>query len=276
MSQEEIHKIVCTSLRNGDSLYGIDAKALQSVNPDIVFTQSLCDVCAVSYPVVLETCAKIVGGPLSKEGIGPKVISMEPTNLADVLTTIRVAANALDRPEFAETVISQIENDLDTIRNAVDTLPKPKVAFMEWHSPIFTGGHWIPDMVEIAGGEYEMCNSGDRSVAMTSEEFSKLNPEVIIVGPCGFSLEPTIRDTLKMYKKDWWRALKAVKDERVYCVDGNSYYARPGVRLLQGTGIMAACIHGESVASILGDELVPRAGYLRLTVDMYEHIAIGE
>jgi iron complex transport system substrate-binding protein len=287
MTQEEIHNAVCGSIKNGHSLYGIDKDALQSVRADMVFTQQLCDVCAVSYPIVLETCAQIVAGPpaLDSEGgealaacslqdktLYPKVISMEPTNLNDVLKTILVAGKALGpkTEKRALDKIEELEEGFDMIRAAVKGRSKPNVAFMEWHDPVFSGGHWIPDMMEAAGAQYEMCKSGGRSVPFTDDEFIKLDPDIILVGPCGFDLQRTLADTMLMYKnKSWWKDMRAVKAGNVYALDGNSYYARPGPRLLQGCGIMAACIHGKDVAKELGEDLAPSSGYCRVSMDMY-------
>ena len=297
MTQEEIHKAVCGSLVNGHSLYGINATILKEVRPDFVFTQSLCDVCAVSYPVVLATCARIMGGPplvevvdgekknnqqletdsstggsinSSSNKLCPKIISMEPESLKDVLKTFHVAGKALGKEKEAEEVVTKMELGFEKIHQVTkDIIHKPKVAFLEWHYPIFTGGHWIPDMLEIANGEYEMCQSGDRSAPMKDEDFIKLDPDVILIGPCGFSLDRSIKDTITMYQeKAWFREMRAVKNNRLYALDGNSYYARPGPRLLQGCGIMAVCMHGEQVAKDLGEELAPSSGYICVTPDM--------
>lgn len=152
MSQAEIHEAVCGSLKNGQSLYGMKKEVLQSVRPDFIFTQSLCDVCAVSYPVVLDTCAKLLGGGVIKNDDGscpipkttesadggtlnPKVISLEPENLEDCLKTFHVAAKAIGSPELiakADEVTSRMENAFNRIRDVVRGRPKPKVAFIEW------------------------------------------------------------------------------------------------------------------------------------------------
>ena len=279
MTQEEIHRAVIGSLKNGHSLYGINEAVLRSVAPQIIFTQQLCDVCAVSYPVVLDTCARVVGGPpppgwvsLNDQELYPKVISMEPANLNDVLKTFHVAANALGprAQTRAIEVVSKLELGFEAIRNAVRGRSRPEVAFMEWHNPIFSGGHWIPDMLDIVGASYKMCKSGDRSSPITDEDFIQLDPDFILIGPCGFSLDRAIKDTFKMFhEKPWWREMRAVQEGRVFALDGNSYYARPGPRLLQGCGIMAGCIHGEEVSRILGEELCPTSGFCRITIDMY-------
>ena len=274
MTQTEIHKAVCGSLLNGHSLYGMNADALRSVRPDIVFTQSLCDVCAVSYPVVLDTCARVMAGPPAGQEteLCPKVISMEPTDLKEVLKTFHVAGKALGTEEQASSVVTKLQQGFEKIRRATENIEmRPKVAFMEWHDPIFSGGHWIPDMVELAGGKYEMCASGSRSSPIENEEFVEMDPDVVLIGPCGFSLERALRDTIALHKQNnWFRNMRAVKEGRVFALDGNSYFARPGPRLLQGCGVMAACIHGEEVAKALGEELAPSLGYCRVTADMYD------
>lgn len=280
MTQEEIHKIVTGSLVQGHSLYGLNKDVLVAIQPDIIFTQSLCDVCAVSYPVVLETCAKVLGG--SEDG-GPTIISLEPNNLPDVITTFKVAGKALGLEEKAEQVVNNLKDKFETIRETVQlhlsntTEPKPVVAFLEWHDPFFTGGHWIADMMEIAGCDYRMCQSGDRSAATSDDDFIAMDPDYILIGPCGFSLDRALGDTLTIVKKrPWWKTLRAVKNGNVYALDGNSYYARPGPRLLQGCGLIARCVHGEAVGKALGEELAPSTGLRKVTLDMYPVIVTDE
>ena len=158
MTQEQIHEAVVGSLVNGNSLYGLDAEVLQAVRPDIVFTQSLCDICAVSYPVVLDRCSKIVAGPkigeaLSGASANPRVVNLEPKCLADVIGTLRTAGTAVG-PEHearAAEVAAALEAGFDRVRAAVSGRQRPRAVFMEWHEPIFNGGHWSPDMMGIAG-----------------------------------------------------------------------------------------------------------------------------
>lgn len=269
MSQAQIHESVCGSLVHGHSLYGIDKEVLQEVQPDIVFTQSLCDVCAVSYPIVLETCAKVLADD------SPKIISLEPNNLKDVFNTILVAGRALGLKQRAEILVADLKEKFDFISNVVKqhsthTIKPPTVAFLEWHEPLFTGGHWIADLMKISGCNYEMCQSGDRSTPIKDEDFVKMDPDYILVGPCGFDLERATQDTLKMYStKDWWKSMRAIQNGNVYALDGNSYFARPGPRLLQGCALIARCVHGEEVGKALTEELAPSTGMKRITLDMY-------
>ena len=269
MTQAQIHESVCGSLVNGHSLYGINKQVLQEIQPDLIFTQSLCDVCAVSYPVVLETCAKVLAED------APKIISLEPNNLEDVLKTFLVAGRELGLEARATKVVDELRRKFEIIRDVVkqhsDPNKKPTVVFLEWHDPLFTGGHWIADMMEIAGCDYSMCKSGDRSAPIEDKDFIEMDPDVILVGPCGFSRERALNDTLKMYHtRPWWKDMRAVKNGNVYALDGNSYYARPGPRLLQGCGLIARCVHGEAVGEALGEDLAPSPGMQRITVDMYD------
>jgi len=185
-----------------------------------------------------------------------------------------VAAKAIGSPEVikrANEVTSSIESGLNIIRQAVKGCKKPRVAFIEWHDPIFCGGHWIVDMLDIARGDYVMpVEYGGRSIAMSNEDFIKLDPDVILIGPCGFDLARTVKDTIEIFgTKDWWLNLRAVKEGRVFAADANSYYARPGPRLLQGTGIMAAAMHGDNIMDSLDEDLVPASGYCQITPDLY-------
>ena len=289
MTQEQIHEKVTGSLVNGHSLYGLNKQVLEEIQPDIIFTQSLCDVCAVSYGVVVDTCAKLVlpgQNPNDEADGGPKIVSLEPNNLSDVLITFEVAGRALGLEAQAKRVVEDLQRQFDFIRETVqqhaakndnnDNTPtkKPVVAFLEWHEPFFSGGHWIVDLMEIAGCDYRMCKSGDRSEAVSDDDFRAMDPDYILIGPCGFSLERAYKDTISSMSSPkrwpWWKEMRAVQNGNVYALDGNSYYARPGPRLLQGCGIIARCVHGEIVGETLGEELAPSSGMKRITLDMYE------
>jgi iron complex transport system substrate-binding protein len=206
-------------------------------------------------------------------------VSLEPNNLKDVFATFLAAGRALEREDRAEEVVKELKQNFAFIQETVsraqqqkpgDEKKKPLVAFLEWHDPFFTGGHWIADMMEIAGCDYPMSKSGDRSKPMSDEDFQRLDPDYILIGPCGFPLERALNDTKTIVaKKPWWKSMRAVKNGNVYALDGNSYYARPGPRLLQGCGLIARCVHGEDVGAALGEKLAPVKGMQRVTLDMY-------
>jgi iron complex transport system substrate-binding protein len=284
LSQEEIHERVSGSLRTGDSLYALDEDALKRINPTHVFTQSLCDICAVSAPLVKSTCARIFNNKdfaddddnNDRATTGPnKVISLEPQSLDQVWETIRIAGRVLGREDQAETIIAGYLQDLEEIKTLVNDhlaangIIKPKVAFLEWHDPFVSGGHWIADMMKIAGGNYTLNKSGQRSQCISDEELIKYDPDVILIGPCGFTVERATQDTLPLLNhktRSCWKQLRAVQDDQVYALDGNSFYARPGPRLVQGTGLMAKCLYPDLE---IPERLAPSSGMKQITMDMY-------
>lgn len=278
LTQAEIHERVSGALRRGDSLYDLNVEALRGLQPTHVFTQSLCDVCAVSAPLVQSTCARIF--PTTTAAPACQIVSLEPHSLDDVWETIRVAGNVLGLGPKAESIVTGYQSDLGQIQNAVEAFlqtagspAKPKVAFLEWHDPFVSGGHWIANMLEIAGGNYSLNKSGQPSTCISDETLLEYDPDVILIGPCGFSLERATQDTLPLLHhktRKCWQLLRAVQNERVYALDGNSYFARPGPRLVQGTGLMAECMFP---GLGLPERLAPSNGMKKITTTMYNPIA---
>eukprot|EP00611_Tribonema_gayanum_P022490 TRINITY_DN4518_c0_g1_i1.p1 TRINITY_DN4518_c0_g1~~TRINITY_DN4518_c0_g1_i1.p1 ORF type:complete len:359 (+),score=48.15 TRINITY_DN4518_c0_g1_i1:53-1078(+) len=251
LTQAEIDKRVKGSLAVGHSLYGIDQDKLREADPTVVLTQALCDVCAVSYPIVVGVCARVLGDH-------PRVISIEPTCLSDVIASVRTVGREGGAEEEADEVARGLEAGFEKIKEAVKGLPRPKVAFLEWTDPLFNGGHWVPDLLDIAGADYTLAKTKERSIQITPETLAASDPDIILVAPCGFDSTRAHDDAQHLWQHDWWTQLRAVRDGKVYAMDGNAYYARPGPRLLQGCGIIARLIHGESVGQTLGEELAPR------------------
>ena len=277
LSQEEIHRRVTAGLRRGDSLYALDEEALVRLQPTHIFTQSLCDICAVHAPLVRETCARIFPGDNVEDKGGPyKIISLEPQSLSDVWETIRVASCVLGVQEKGEVLIISYLEDLQYIRNSVERhvrqrndAKKPKVAFLEWHEPFVAGGHWIADMIDIAGGNYTLNETGKPSFCISDEDLLEYDPDIILIGPCGFDTDRAVRDTLPLLNHESrpvWKKLRAVQTEKVFALDGNCYYARPGPRLVQGTGLLARCIYPEID---IPERLAPSHGMRRIQLDMY-------
>lgn len=250
MSQEEIQRHVAGSLANGHSLYGLDAAQLEAADADVVLTQALCDVCAVSYPRVLSACARVLAGGDEEEAPRPRVISLEPTTLDEVMGTILQVGAACGAADRAGGLVLQLRADLARTAGLVSArlrLPgaaRPRVAFLEWTDPLFSGGHWVPGQVEAAGGTYCGPKAGERSRALAPEELTAAGPEVIFVAPCGFDHERAAGDALQLYRHGWWRDLPAVREGRVFALDANSYFARPGPRVVQGAALLAYLLHG--------------------------------
>mmetsp|Transcript_14095 Transcript_14095/g.23030 ORF Transcript_14095/g.23030 Transcript_14095/m.23030 type:complete len:321 (+) Transcript_14095:181-1143(+) len=240
MGQEDIHKVVQGALKQGHSIYHLDQPLLEELQPDIVFTQALCDVCAVSYPVVIDSCAKL----LAKDP-DLRVISLEPTTLGEVLDAVRTVGRECKCEQRARSVADHLQVGLDQISAVIPHgVDRPRVAFLEWTAPLFAGGHWIPEMVERAGGTYSLCEKGRPSIQITPQTLIDSRPQYIFIGLCGYDEKKAKHDALRLWDHDWWLDLPAVKENHVYALDANSYYARPGPRLVNGTALLAYILHG--------------------------------
>lgn len=258
MSQAEIHEMVCGALANGHSLYGLDAALIEAADADIILTQALCDVCAVSYPKVISTCARVLAGDEAR----PRVVSIEPTTFDDVDTILQVGdvCGALPRAQqlVAELQAAHAHTVALVSAKLENGATRPRVAFLEWTDPLFVGGHWVPGQIEAAGGQFSYVQAGERSRALPHEELVAAAPEVIFVAPCGYEQERAARDTQQLWRHGWWRALPAVKAGRVYALDANSYFARPGPRVVQGAALLAYLLHG------VESDVTPQGGWLRV------------
>ena len=263
MSQAEIHEIVTGALANGHSLYGLDPDLVKAADADIVLTQALCDVCAVSYPKVLSTCAKV----LTDER--PRVVSLEPTDLEEVLSTIIQVGDAAGVSARAAELVASLCARHELTRSAVAAKlsessgdpHRPSVAFLEWTDPFFAGGHWVAGQISSAGGTYSGPASvavGERSRVLTSEELVASDPEFIFIAPCGFEEKRAARDAQVLWMQSWWCELRAVRAGNVYALDANSYFARPGPRLVDGAALLAFLMHGVKT------EATPEGGWLKL------------
>ncbi|CAM9465659.1 unnamed protein product, partial [Hapterophycus canaliculatus] len=239
MSQEEIDRRVRGSMRMGHSLYGLHEERLKAADPTIVFTQALCDVCAPSFSMVLSTCARVLGDD-------PRIVSIEPGSVAEVIDSVRLVGRETGFAEEGLAEAARLEAGFDKIRQvAVEAetggatngpgvvvppggggrvavastagapLKKQKVAFLEWLEPLFNGGHWVPDLVRAAGGEYTMAEPGNKSVGLTAEDLAAYDADIILVAPCGMDRKRAISDGEKMWRHDWWRELRAVKAGKV-------------------------------------------------------------
>lgn len=265
MSQAEIHEIVTGALAKGHSLYGLNADLIKAADADLVLTQALCDVCAVSYPKVLSECAKV----LTDER--PRVVSLEPTDLEQVFATILqvgevagVSERAVElvaslRARHALT-ISAVAAKLDAAAGAGEP-HRPSVAFLEWTDPLFAGGHWVAGQVESAGGTY--CApvgvaAGERSRVLPMEDLVAADPEFIFIAPCGFEQTRAAKDAQALWAQPCWRELRAVRAGNVYALDANSYFARPGPRLVEGAALLAFLMHG------ITTEATPEGGWLKV------------
>ncbi len=236
MSQPEIDVAVTQRMRDGLSLYQVDEKLLQELAPDIIITQNLCQVCAPSGNEVTQAL-----NLLPKK---PQILWLTPKSLEEIFDNLRELGEATDRIKEAQELIANGRARLEKLADATSNLSqRPRVFCLEWLDPVYCSGHWMPEMVEIAGGVDALARKGTDSVRIPWEDVLKWKPEVLIVTPCGFNLDKVIEQTPQLFGYPGWSELPAVRDGRVYAVDANSYFARPGPRVVDGTELLAHLIH---------------------------------
>jgi iron complex transport system substrate-binding protein len=235
LNSAEIDHRVVSSIGNHGSIYRLKRDLLEALKPDLIITQELCDVCAVSYKEV-QRAARLLDGQ-------SKIVSLEPNTLDDVLETIRVVGELTGCSLIAEQNVSHLRDRLNRVRDRVANLDRPRVFAMEWLDPAFSGGHWVPEMVELAGGDEVLGRKGLKSERLTPERIINAAPDIIVLMPCGFSLQQTIAEYQRTTMFSGWSQLPAVRNGRVYAVDGSSYFNRPGPRLIDGVEILSEIFH---------------------------------
>lgn len=221
------------------SLYTINRDLLAQLAPDLIVTQALCEVCAVAYDDVLDAVRELPQQPT--------VLNLEPTSLEEVLTAIEQVGEATGRDREAEALIGTLRVRIDDVRKRVDAAStRPVVGFLEWIDPLFCGGHWNPELVEIAGGQDPLGRRGQDAVRIEWEAFRATQPEVIVISCCGFSEERARQDLPILEALPGYADLPAVQSGRVHVVDGAAYFSRPGPRLVDSLEILAGFLHPTS------------------------------
>jgi iron complex transport system substrate-binding protein len=241
MSSREISAAVGGAAHRGSSLYTLDTEALAALRPDVVLTQDLCDVCALSYDRVCESVRTLPG-----DG-GPRVLSLEPHTLDEVLECLVRVGGELGARATAERRVAGLRERLDAIRAAVAGRPRPRVAAIEWLDPLWPAGHWVPDQIAVAGGEAVLAVAGEHTSAMDWSALVDSAPDVLLLMPCGFAPARTHAELDLLTSRPGWSRLPAVIRGEVWVVDGPAYFNRPGPRVVTGTEVLAAVLHGVPV-----------------------------
>ena len=238
MSAAEIDQAVSAQVGNGLSLYTLDEAKIAEIAPDLVVTQQLCPVCAVS--------TEQVDGAVRPLPHCPEVLSLDPKTLAGVFADIRTVGAAIGRTDEAEALLRNLEERLAAVRVKVAGRPRPRVLALEWLDPPFAGGHWIPEMIEAAGGIDVIAGAGDSSRRLSWEQIEAADPDLILVMPCGFD-EAGARAQMALAANAAsgavWQRLRAVRAGRVHPVDANGCFSRPGPRLVDGIERLAEIFH---------------------------------
>ncbi|HEY7934102.1 MAG TPA: cobalamin-binding protein [Solirubrobacteraceae bacterium] len=237
LSAPEIDAAVRERTLQGEAIYELDEELLREIEPQLIVTQALCPVCAVSY----EDVAKLADTLPSK----PRVIALDPKTLGETLDDVRTLAQATDRRQRALELVNEIAGRIDRVRLAVRGAPRPRVAAIEWLDPVYVAGHWTPQMIEIAGGEDVLGLPGEHSRVVSWEELAIGKPEVVVVMPCGYDAPRALGEALR-YSEE----LAMLGAARVVAVNASAYFSRPGPRLVDGLELLGHIFHPQLVKEV--------------------------
>jgi iron complex transport system substrate-binding protein len=232
-----IDRDVRSILQEALAVYEIELARLEAVRPDVVVTQDLCDVCAVSFSDVCAATAHLVHQPI-------RIVNLHPTGLDDIWGDIRRVADALGRSANGARVVAELQHRVaEVTRRSAACADRPRVVSIEWLDPVMIGGMWMPELIERAGGIPLGTTPGDHAPTLTADALRALTPDAVLINPCGFPLDRTLEEISLVHTALPWDAWPAVVDGRVYVVDGNAYLNRPGPRIVESLEILAACLH---------------------------------
>lgn len=231
-----IDRAVKTAARDALALYRVDRDILRALQPDVIITQTQCEVCAVSLRDVEAAVCDLLDKPA-------RIVSLEPHALGDIWRDIARIAGALGVPERGAALIARLEGRLADLRARTAPLPSPTVVCIEWIAPLMAAGNWTPELIAAAGGHNLAGVAGAHSPWLTPEELRALDPEAIVVAPCGFDLPRTRAELPALTDQLWWPTLRAVRAGRVYLADGNAYFNRSGPRVVETAEILAELLH---------------------------------
>jgi iron complex transport system substrate-binding protein len=233
IAMADIDSAVRERTDRGEALYELDEGRLEELDVDLIVTQALCEVCAVSFQDVRAVAERLPSGP--------EVISLDPTTIGEVLADLPRLADAVGAPQAGERLADEAGERLAAVEGAVEGAPRPRVAALEWLDPVFIAGHWVPQMIELAGGEDLLGLAGEKSRTAEWAEIEAVSPQVVVSMPCGLYAEQAAAETMR------WRKHLALLDARVYAVDAAAYFSRPGPRLVDGVELLGHLLHPDLV-----------------------------
>ena len=242
LTSNEINTLTCTLLSEGKDIFQLNEKNLKDANPDLIISQETCEVCA-AYATQVKNALEI----LPKK---PELYSMDPHNLHEIIQSVIKLGNILQQDQKALEIVNGLEKRIQNIKNSKNNI-LPKVLAIEWIEPFFTAGHWIPEMIEFAGGINLISKTGEHSRRMDMNELMSSDPDIIILMPCGFDTKRTISEYDSILKENSiWNSLNAVKNNQIFAVDANSFFSKPSIRTVEGLEILAKIIQSEKFANL--------------------------
>ena len=243
LSSNEINTITCTLLNEGKNIFELNKENLIDANPDLIISQETCEVCA-AYTNQVKSALEILPNK-------PELYSMDPHNLKEIIQSVTKLGQILNKEKKSVEIVNSLERRIQHIQNSEKKLI-PKVLAIEWIEPFFTAGHWIPQMIEFAGGINLISKTGEHSRRMDMDEVVNSKPDIIIFMPCGFDTDRTVQEYESiLHNNPGWNSLQAVKNNQIYAVDANSFFSKPSIRTIDGLEILAKIIHPEKFKDLI-------------------------
>lgn len=240
LTSSEIDREVSVILAGGNNLYTLDQQALRASAPDLILTQGLCEVCALDYNHVVEA-ARSLAHP-------PRILSLNPHSLSELLDDIVRIGAATNADEAAARLVRSSKERIQTVGER-EPGRRPRVVCLEWFDPLYVAGHWVPEVVELAGGEDVLGRPGEPSAKIDWQRVVAAQPDALLLMPCGFDVRRTVREATPLRRLEGWNDLPAVKSGNIYALNGNAYFSRPGPRLVDGLEILARILHPADFSS---------------------------
>ena len=237
-SSIEVDGQVKSILQNALSVYYINEDLLKELKPDIILTQSQCEVCAVSEKDVKSVVKNITG-------INPDIISVEPNSVKDIFKDIKIIAEALNVVDKGADLIDFMKNRISTLKKSYDVKSELTVAAIEWIDPLMAAGNWVPELIEMAGGINLFGGVGKHSLWMQYKDLIEKDPHTIIIMPCGYNIQKSIIEIDSLIKQKGWKEINAVQNDKVYITDGNQFFNRPGPRIIESLEILIEIFHND-------------------------------
>jgi iron complex transport system substrate-binding protein len=253
MSSKQIDDKICQLMTDGKEIYNLNRENLLDAKPDLIISQNICEVCSAHTEHV-----KMAVDMLEKK---PEVYTMDPHDVDEILVSIRDISKMIGKEKEGNELVDSLSKRLDFVKSKTFE-ERPKVVAIEWVDPFFTSGHWIPEMIESAGGENLISTEKMPSRKMKLEEIQEANPDIIVMMPCGFDVMRTISEYSSVLAENPdWNELKAVKKNNVYAVDANSYFSKPSLRTITGIEVLAKIIHPD----VFGDLQLPENSFVKIS-----------
>jgi len=252
MSSREIDEKICDLSEKGEDIYKLVTQNVSDAKPDLIISQEICEVCS-AYTNQVKNAIEILDEK-------PEIYSMSPHDINGILKCVTDIAEKINEKKRGNEIVNSLNSRINRIKD-VKISKRPKVLAIEWINPFFTSGHWVPEMIEMSGGENMITKKGEHSRKMEIEEIENENPDVMILMPCGFDVQRTVSEYEKYLKNDLrWNELRAVKERKVFAVNANSFFSKPSIRVITGIEILAKILHPDNFTELE----VPNNSFLKI------------